>query len=570
MATTGQASGTQEEPLRAMSIARFIPRFPKPLLVTSNIPVYRHSFSLPIRQSEEPSSSPATSEGVADSDPRSAATDSASYVEWSKLLPVPSNLLGSVRELFETRLPRDAESNAAFEVEQKADDEASPPLSASPPPRLVFFGEQHHQPEVMRAQLQILHALHQQYQLASQPFGKHASAPPIYKLHLILEHFSVLDQHMLNSFSNDRLGPDELAEKYHTHSQEAFHIGHYMPLLMLAKELRVPIWGGFPPRSWARQVFRDGVESVKTDERRRADPIEESHYELSTADNPSQPASELQPSSSSPSAVPRSPLFTSWGAVTKIGAAHRSYLSALMRPDMPPRFPKLPTAASSGDEVQGVQNEEASTTDASIYPTWLLKPHNIETKGFGPAQALKDSYLAHVTSWILRGAHTDDPIPAHSTKQSTRTQPAMTRSLSADPAADADDSGRPIINVALVVCGLGHCEYGFGAPERVVELLSGHSEGSSHGDLSSLLPYIIASKPLDSGIWLGSEHPSQPSADNDNVNAKDESPAAVQRWLDDPWGRKLADAIVLYEWIDNEPAEESDGNADGGDHPTSG
>lgn len=570
-----------------MSIASFIPRFPKPRLVTTNIPVYRHSFSLPIRQNEESSSSSAVSEGVADADSgsQSAATDRASYVEWSKLLPVPSNLLGSVRELFETRLPRVKNSGDAYEVEQEASDDASSPLSASPPPRLVFFGEQHHQPEVMRAQLQTLHALHQQCQLASQPLNKRSNAPPIYKLHLILEHFSVLDQHMLNSFSLDRLGPDELAEQYHTHSQEAFHIGHYMPLLMLAKELCVPIWGGFPPRSWARQVFRDGVESVKTDERRRANPIEESNGVSSTTTTP-QPALDTQPSNSSPSTVPRSPLFTSWGAVTKIGAAHRSYLSGLMRPDMPPRFPKLPPVASSEDAVQGEQSEKTSTTDPSVYPTWLLRPHNIETKGFGPAQALKDSYLAHVTSWILRGARKHDTFPADSENRSTDTQPVTITSLSADPAGNAEDSGRPIINVALVVCGLGHCEYGFGAPERVVELLSGHSEAGSRDNLSSLLPYIIASKPLDSGIWLGSEHPSQSSTANDNAAAKDGTPssaaeapdlpqsdgapAAVQRWLADPWGRKLADAIVLYDWIDNEPAEESDADANGGHHPTSG
>lgn len=587
MATVAPDADSRPTPLRAMSIARFIPRFANPRLVTTNIPLYRHSFSLPVGQHQPSSSSSESPEHLTDSGEQTASPSGASYVEWSKLLPVPLNLLGSFRELFEPQSPKHATiaQDKSFDPQQEGHNSRRP-ASASPPPRLVFFGEQHHQPEVMRAQLQTLHALHQQCQLASQPESTSTqfSAAPIYRLHLILEHFSVLDQHMLNSFSLDKLGPDELAEAYQTHSQEAFHIGHYMPLLMLAKELHVPIWGGFPPRSWAKQVFRNGVESVKAVEQRRADPT--SGKGFPSADSPiSDQVQQPQSPTHTPSALPRSPLFTSWSAVTKIGAAHRSYLSGLMRPDMPPRFPHLPSISPSQDQYKASYRDYVKV-DAPIYPTWLLKSHNIETKGFGPAQALKDSYLAHVTAWILRGARTEAPIAVDPKEKLAGAHHTLPVPSSVALGANVDHSGRPIVNIALVVCGLGHCEYGFGAPERVVELLSQQSSSTAE-DGTTLLPYIIASKPLDSGLWLGYEHPSALSVPNGNEAENDLSssteqvpgrnepealksaattPEAVERWLGDPWGRKLADAVLLYDWIDNEPDQEASAGADG--HPS--
>lgn len=571
-------------PLGAMSIARFIPRFSKPRLLTSDIPTYRHSFSLPVDESKVASTQadqPHNADQQAPSERSEDATQpaSASYIEWSKLLPVPSNLLGSFRDIFEPQR-NVATSSTQHRLDEQQDSLGTHPTkhSASPPPRLIFFGEQHHQPQVMRAQLQTLHALDQQCQLVSTSHSHSQADPswkqsPIYRLHLILEHFSVLDQNMLNSFSNGNLGPDELAETYQSQSEEAFHIGHYMPLLMLAKELQVPIWGGFPPRSWARQVFREGVESVKNDQEKRV-----------SRDSPSVPASqpkELTSQQREPVTTPfRSPLFTSWNAVTKISAAHRSYLSGLMRPDLPPRFPQLPdTLASQLSGSTSEDPDDGAIRHLPIYPTWLLKPHNIETKGFGPAQALKDSYLAHVTAWILRGAR-PDTSNIQDTSPGLSTPAASSQHLATSPAVEAGENDRPIVNVALVVCGLGHCEYGFGAPERVVQLLS-HQDDCSD-DSAPLLPYIIASKPLDSGVWLGYEHPLQLRSTQSNctdmpastqpedkrLEPPQTSADAVQRWLTDPWGRKMADAVLLYDWIDDEPNDETNANADG-HQPTS-
>ncbi|SNX86641.1 uncharacterized protein MEPE_05350 [Melanopsichium pennsylvanicum] len=590
--STVELTEGNDRPLAAMSIASFIPKFTKPRLLTSHIPTYRHSFSRPIDERSHAANATTTSEepthevqqsAIESADDRTP-TASPSYVEWSKILAVPSKLFGSFQDLFQpcndTRVARSRTSRDGH----PAGVSTSPPSKVEPaPPRLIFFGEQHHQPQVMRAQLQALHALHQQCQLASisqSHSSTSSTASPIYRLHLVLEHFSVLDQNMLNSFSDGKIDPDELAQTYRTKSEEAFHIGHYMPLLMLAKELSVPIWGGFPPRSWAKQVFREGIDAVKLDEERRAAP------DRLKEPSSSEPATYQEHRSVMSNTFPRSPLFTSWSAVTKIGAAHRSYLSGLMRPDLPPRFPQLPDISTS----QAYDMRQASDSDGDenavhhspIYPTWLLRPHNIEIKGFGPAQTLKDSYLAHVTAWLLRGAH-QDALPAERENQpSSHHTPVSAQKTSASPALEVSDTDRRVVNVVLVVCGLGHCEYGFGAPERVVQLLSQH-DGSF--DLKpGLLPYIIASKPLDSGIWLGYEHDLQSTAAHSSVTHADpsaqpeptleftdpcqSSSETVQRWLSDPWGRKMADAVLLYDWIDDEPRDEADSKADG-DQPTS-
>ncbi|PWY99363.1 hypothetical protein BCV70DRAFT_162733 [Testicularia cyperi] len=548
-----------------MSIAKLVSRFTKPRLLASGIPTYRHSFSLPIDETSTSANvgfdkaTVANNHASAPHDAKSdlrpnAQTERAAktgtsknraqhpaYVEWSQILPMPSTLLSSFGELFQRH-----QSHCGLVSDG--------PSSLSPPPRLTFFGEQHHQPHVMRAQLQVLHDLHAQCLLASdEPDARveRSNARPRYRLHLILEQFSVLDQGMLSAFSQGRFSPQQLADAYVSESEEGFHIGHYMPLLMLARELDVPIWGGFPPRSWARSVFRDGVDSIMASEKARA-----AHQPSSV---PVRAGSGRKDEPKTVRGTSGSPLFTAWSSVSKISAAHRSYLSSLMRPDMPPRFPAVPGLPMSAlpNLSATPSSVQPSSASSALYPTWLLNPFLFESKGFAPAQALKDTYLAHVTAWILRGAGQQNTFAIDGDAQTNH-----------GPSQD-----RPVVNVALVVCGLGHCEYGFGAPERVLDILQQSSDGEATTLADSteeerILPYIIASKPLDSGIWLGYEHALEQEKIEETCNSKKmDKPTApvissvdsaqnVDKWRNDPWSRKMADAVVLYDWIDEEPEEE--------------
>jgi uncharacterized iron-regulated protein len=75
---------------------------------------------------------------------------------------------------------------------------------------------------------------------------------------LVCEYFNLTQAQMLTDFSNQKLGVTELASAY-AKSDENFDIdGHLAPLLLLAKDKRVPIIAGFPPREWARDFLEDG------------------------------------------------------------------------------------------------------------------------------------------------------------------------------------------------------------------------------------------------------------------------------------------------------------------------
>ena len=293
---------------------------------------------------------------------------------------------------------------------------------------------------MLRAQLQLLSALHEQCEASE------------HQLHLVLEQFSLHDQHLLERFSSQDLTPSQLIAQYDERSQEGFQLAHYMPLLMLARELHVPVWGGFPPRTWARDMFRSGLPVVQA-----LEALRHSHP------------------------VPR---FTAWDSVTRISSAHSAYLSSLFHPETAPPPPSL-----------------------------HLPP--LETQGFRPAQALKDAYLAHVAACVLERNNT----------------------------------------VALVICGLGHCEYGLGAPERTVDMLK--NKGLNH-----IHPLVVAAKPNDSGIWL------YPDRNRNRNRNRSVHPPKHSGWSDEPTRRSIADAVLLYDWKDDHPEPEPEQAQDQEAEPT--
>lgn len=118
--------------------------------------------------------------------------------------------------------------------------------------RAIFFGEQHHQPQVLRAQMQILKTLH-----ASRTSQGS-------RLVMVLEHFNHEQDALLAKFSRYDLSNDDLLSEY-AKSNEGFNLHHYLPLLMLARELEVPIYGGFPPRPWASIVYKASIGALRDD-----------------------------------------------------------------------------------------------------------------------------------------------------------------------------------------------------------------------------------------------------------------------------------------------------------------
>jgi uncharacterized iron-regulated protein len=284
-------------------------------------------------------------------------------------------------------------------------------------PRAIWLGEQHHQAKVLSSQLQIISQL---FQSCKEPK----------KVHVVMEHFSVIDQPLLNVMNNqegDDFDAGSMSKQEST--SEGFNMSHYLTIVKLVRELGGTVWGGFPPRSWAKLISKS--EDCVFDQVQKLD---QERYNSSSADKREHlipPLSEKD-----------------YRYVENVKWPHRIYLKSMFRPDKRPEI----------------------LSESKDHPP-------LEKKGFLAAQALKDTFLSH----------------------------SMASILARDPE-----------NIVVGVAGLGHCEWGYGAPERLK-------------DMTGIDSFIIMTKPDDSGYWKA---------------LPDEFELASQ------WKDKQADVVVLYEWVD--------------------
>ncbi|UZJ57400.1 hypothetical protein CBS101457_006720 [Exobasidium rhododendri] len=296
----------------------------------------------------------------------------------------------------------------------------SPPCSKA---RAIFVGEQHHQPKVLAAQLQIIYQL---FEACKEPN----------RIHVVFEQWSLLDQPYLNRINRQEADLLDLRANSEERTSEGFDVNHYLPLVKLVRELGGTVWAGFPPRSWASLISKaeDGSAFEKVQQ------FDKERYTAHKVD--SVDGKDIVP-----------PLSVSdYRYVENISWPHRSYLKSMFRPDERP---------------QSVA--ESQHTDPPK-----------EDRGFLAAQAVKDTFLAHTMTSILA----EDPL-----------------------------------NIVVAVAGLGHCEWGFGAPERVKEM-------------SGVDSYLIMTKADDAGYWTAA--PASASEKPANISSD----------------RRQADAIILYNWVD--------------------
>lgn len=122
-------------------------------------------------------------------------------------------------------------------------------------PQVIIFGEQHHQPKILAAQLKLVHKL--------------ATDPLDLKVTVVMEHFNVLQQGLLDDFA--KTGDAQALQQEYAKSSEGFRLDNtgYLPLLNLIRALDnddSAVKAGFPPREWARTIMRNGKEALLTDE----------------------------------------------------------------------------------------------------------------------------------------------------------------------------------------------------------------------------------------------------------------------------------------------------------------
>lgn len=318
--------------------------------------------------------------------------------------------------------------------------------------RVLFIGEQHHQAKVLSAQIQVLYNI--------LTMAKDSQK----KVHVVFEHWSLLDQPELSgmNFSSrvrdveHKEGTSEQGNVPTTdrRTSEGFHHDHYWPLACLTRELGGSVWGGFPPREWAKVVARgqaDGIQKPGSSHLEHGERLMEvrkldiERYELSLA----------KMENDAEKVIPPMPLAY-YSAIKNVSWAHRTYLKSMFSPEERPEVP--------------------------VQARYERCPP-VEDQGFVAAQALKDSFFAHSIAHLL----------------------------------SSDEQC-----VVVAICGVGHCEWSFGAPERVQQM-------------TSLKPYVIISKPADSGFWPAIEEVSSHFHISDH---------------DDQWQRQQADTIFLYEWVE--------------------
>lgn len=85
------------------------------------------------------------------------------------------------------------------------------------------------------------------------------------KLHVVLEHFSFpMQREVLDPFQEDGTSAEELLRKYAEIGTEGHDLQPYMPAFLHAQANsgRIKLHAGFPPRTLARTLMKEGVDAA--------------------------------------------------------------------------------------------------------------------------------------------------------------------------------------------------------------------------------------------------------------------------------------------------------------------
>lgn len=458
--------------------------------------------------------------------------------------------------------------------------------------RVIFFGEQHHQPEVLSAQLQLLLALVRDRR---REHGQDA------RVHLVLEHFNLVEQPLLNRATAPARAPasdsknkgglkkgeeeeqqeEEAARRRAAarpvSSQEGFDLRHYWPLVQLARENDVKVWAGFPPRTWASLLAKgnksdeaDGDSGVNGEEamnigserRQQEQPTMDVWRRIQQLDTDrfvgkEEDDEEHESARSLSSVVPPMQTAQKWSLISHVSWPYRSYLRSLFRPDEPappcPGHQLQPSSKGSALSALEERSGKAVTLQQSSLSAPLPAPE--EKTGFLAAQALKDTYLAHVIDHVLdlpRSSIQRAPLPLSASPlgQSSNLGGDLSNDDAISKEKEALGEGQSPKDTVLVICGAGHCEWGFGAVERLRAMRVGRQE---------MPPLLVISKPRDSQLWVRDHHQKEQTSEDSQRGASataDSSPLTTPTASDchhhpvAGWNRRLADFICLYDWVD--------------------
>lgn len=110
-----------------------------------------------------------------------------------------------------------------------------------------MFGEQHHQPSILKAQLCVLERM--VTQTAEQSQGA-------LTVTVVMEMFNLQQQPLLDAYQANKISLDELKNKYS--GTEGFALEHYGHILEVSKCLGAKLVAGFVPKPFCKMIVREG------------------------------------------------------------------------------------------------------------------------------------------------------------------------------------------------------------------------------------------------------------------------------------------------------------------------
>ena len=119
----------------------------------------------------------------------------------------------------------------------------------------VLFGEQHHEPSILKAQLCVLERMVSQTQPLSTNTSKGTASVTV-----VMEMFNFQQQPLLDAYQADQISLDELSNKYK--GTEGFALEHYGYILEVAKKLGVKLVAGFVSKPFCSMMVNEGKNHV--------------------------------------------------------------------------------------------------------------------------------------------------------------------------------------------------------------------------------------------------------------------------------------------------------------------
>ena len=125
--------------------------------------------------------------------------------------------------------------------------------------RLVIFGEIHAAPAVVKMQHEV------QKNMVKRIINEattNSNKTPRAKLHVVMEHFSLDMQPMLDKYCRGDMDLAALAQEYRVVGTEGHDVTAYKEVLEFAREnpQRCVLHGGFIPRTYAKTLMQEGVD----------------------------------------------------------------------------------------------------------------------------------------------------------------------------------------------------------------------------------------------------------------------------------------------------------------------